>query len=74
MERIRDAGSVGETVQRLILRSGLSMRKVAKRAGVSETSLHQWCSGQTGAHAYSLVNVLDALGYEIIVRKKEEKT
>ena len=51
--------------------SGLSFAEISRRSGVAEPTIRQWCNGNSrGCHVVSLINPLDVLGYEIIVRRK----
>lgn len=65
MEQIYSAVAVA------IRGSGLSYAEISRRCGVAEPTIRQWVNGtSTGCHVVSLINTLDVLGYEIIVRRK----
>ena len=72
--RITSAGSVGPTVGRLILQSGMQRMDIARLAGVTDQSLRDWINGNRGMQSYNLVSVLDALGYDLICEKREGRT
>lgn len=69
--RIKDAGGVGPTLGKLILQSGITRAEIARTAHVSETSLKKWVAGDSGAQSYNLVNVLNALGYDMEFVRRE---
>ena len=51
---------------------GLSQRKLAKIAGVSETSINTWETAKKSPTADKLDKVLKACGYELTVKKRSK--
>ena len=70
--RITNAGNIGPTVGRLITRSAMNRIDVCRAAGISDQSLREWVDGR-GMQTYNLVRVLDVLGYDLVIEKREGK-
>ena len=52
---------------------GLTQKKLAKIAGVSETSINTWENGRQSPTADKLDKVLRACGYELTVKKRGKR-
>lgn len=51
---------------------GLSQKKLAEIAGVSETSINTWENGKQSPTADKLDKVLRACGYELTVKRRKK--
>lgn len=51
---------------------GLTQRKLAKIAGVAETSVNNWENGKICPSADKLDKVLRACGYELTVKRRKK--
>lgn len=57
--------SLGLTVHRLRIEAGLSQQELADRAWVSRKWLNEFESGKSSVKASKVLDVLQALGYEV---------
>lgn len=62
--------SFGPTIRRLRIEQGLTQQKLAEMAGVSETTVVLIETGKHGATIDTASLLLEALGCELVVKKK----
>jgi len=55
-------------------RNKMSVEDVCKRAGITKSAYGKWMSGETTPHHAKLAAVLDAMGLEIVIRRKKDGT
>lgn len=48
----------------------LSLRQAAESAGIDFKTLHYWASG-TEPHLYKFENLINSLGYELLIRRRK---
>lgn len=47
------------------------LEKVSERSGIDYASIKAWTDGKTNPTTASMEKVLDAMGYKVVVRKKD---
>jgi len=68
---VRSALPVMRDLFRIVDRTGLSYEALAKKAGCHKQSLTNWRRGEYSPYLQQFENMATALGYEIVLRKKE---
>ena len=63
--------SIHELVQSAMEAEGMSAYKISMETGLSQGLLSRFLRGQSPLSLRALTLVLDALGYELTIRKKE---
>ena len=63
--------SIHELVQSAMEAEGMSAYKISMETGLSQGLLSRFLRGQSPLSLRALILVLDALGYELTIRKKE---
>lgn len=63
--------SIHELVQSAMEAEGMSAYKISMETGLSQGLLSRFLRGQSSLSLRALILVLDALGYELTIRKKE---
>nr|DAY45240.1 MAG TPA: Regulatory protein [Caudoviricetes sp.] len=63
--------SIHELVQSAMEAEGMSAYKISMETGLSQGLLSRFLRGQSPLSLRALSLVLDALGYELTIRKKE---
>lgn len=63
--------SIHELVQAAMEAEGMSAYKISMETGLSQGLLSRFLRGQSPLSLRALILVLDALGYELTIRKKE---
>lgn len=63
--------SIHELVQSAMGAEGMSAYKISMETGPSQGLLSRFLRGQSPLSLRALILVLDALGYELTIRKKE---
>jgi len=63
--------SIYELVQSAMEAEGMSAYKISMETGLSQGLLSRFLRGQSPLSLRALILVLDALGYELTIRKKE---
>lgn len=58
----------------LRLASGMSMRALARKSGVSFQALSKWEQGGRGPLLLNFEAALNTLGYELCIKKREDHT
>ena len=62
---------VGATIKQLRKDSHKSQQQIELKTGLRRASIANWENNRVSPRARDLETVLDALGYELCVRKKE---
>lgn len=57
-------------LQSAIESSGMEIRQISKKSGVSEEAIRAWKRGATSPRVQMLIWVLDVIGYKLEVVKK----
>ena len=50
----------------------MGYNKLAQSVGLSNATIYHWINGTESPMLYSFIKVLDALGYELIARRKPD--
>ena len=64
--------SIHELVQSAMEAEGMSAYKISMETGLSQGLLSRFLRGQSPLSLRALTLVLDALGYELTIRKRED--
>lgn len=55
-------------------RQGIPIAELMKRAGIRQSSYYTWMEKKSAPSADGLFRLIDALGFEVRIRRKKEKT
>lgn len=66
------SGDLGQSIRSAVLGSKLFLEDIAKKAGISRSQISNFLWGTTDTRLTTFVRILDAVGYEIVIRKKNE--
>lgn len=65
--------SANAIIRNLRNEKGLTLRQLAKRAGVSESCLSRWESGDRVPNIDAYIRTIEALGAEVVIIRNKEK-
>jgi len=64
---------VGQQIEAIVARRGMTQRELAIASGVGESHLNTIIRGHTTPHVRTLENIAEAIGYEVrLVPKQQE--
>lgn len=67
-----DKEMIGDIIKTVREKRGLSQRELAKRAGVTNQTVHSYEKGKIQPSAKSLINLMTAMNYVVIFRPREK--
>lgn len=62
--------NVGETIRTIREKSGLTQGQLAEKVYITQGSISLYETGKTNPTVYSLEQILNAMGYELVARRK----
>ena len=70
MDPLERADRIVMAAERTRIANGMTMNELADMAKVPVSSLKKWMAGANKPGLYQMCRVLDALGFELVVRRK----
>lgn len=52
-----------------IIRRNLKLASVSRASGIDKSTFHKWRTAEKGPYLYHLENVLEAMGYKLVIVK-----